>query len=501
MSKTPIEVDEAQASRIALELYRNSFPAFIRKVFTTVSPGHQYVHSWHIDAMCEYLLACERGQIKNLVINIPPRCMKTITVSVAWPAWLLGHNPSAQVMAASYSQNLSEKDSMNTRYVMESPWYQKCFPDTVISPDQNQKRKFTTTAKGHRIATSVGGTVTGEGADYLILDDPLKPDEAIADTGTVRNKTNDWVDQTFMSRKNDPKSAVSVLIMQRLHEEDVAGHLLERGWEHLSLPAEFTRKTTISIGDKRWDMNQGDLLTPERLGREELRQLQVDLGSWAYAAQYLQNPAPVGGGLIKKQWFRFASERPISFNKVIHSWDTASKDGVLSDYSSCTVWGVRKDGYYLLEVINTRLEFPELKKKVLDMAERDKPDYILIEDKASGQALLQELRATSMLPLYAIMPRQDKVTRLSAVSPEFEQGNVVLPEYAHWLDDYINQLTVFPNAKYDDMVDSTSQFLTWAKERNLLKGINPPPPLADYRGIPTFAGMLTTASKPKDSRI
>lgn len=491
-------VPPEQASRIALELYRSSFPAFIRKVFSTVSPGHPYVHSWHIDAMCEYLLACEKGDIKNLVINIPPRCMKTITVSVAWPAWLLGKDPTRQIIGASYSANLAMKDNTNTRYVIESPWYQHCFPDTQISADQNEKRKFTTTRKGHRIATSVGGTITGEGGDFLILDDPLKPDEALADTGTVRNKTNDWVDQTFMSRKNDPKSAVSVLIMQRLHEEDVAGHLIDKGWEHLNLPAEFVKKTSISMGDKRWDVNAGDLLTPERLGRDELRQIQVDLGSWAYAAQYLQNPAPTAGGLIKKAWFRFASERPVGFNRLIHSWDTASKDGVLSDYSCCTVWGVRRDGFYLLDMVNTRLEFPELRKKVLDMAQRDNPDNILIEDKSSGQQLLQDLRKSTGLPLHAIMPKQDKVTRLAAVSTEFENGNVVLPEYSQWLDDYVSQLTVFPNAKYDDMVDSTSQFLSWAKERNLIRGLTSQSLVENHLGVPTFNAMLNNGSRKSD---
>jgi len=490
-----IDIPESRAIAIATGLYRNSFPAFVRRVFHTVSPSHKYVHGWHIDAICEYLNACENGQISNLVINIPPRCMKTITVSVAWSAWLLGHNPSRQIIGASYSQNLALKDNINVRMILESDWYRDCFPDIEIASDQNEKRKFTTTGRGHRIATSVGGTLTGEGGDFLILDDPLKPDEALSDT--MRNKTNDWIDTVFMTRKNDPKTGVGVLVMQRLHEEDASGHLIERGWQSLNLPAEFVRRTVVAINNKRWEASKGDLLMPERLGRDELRQIHIDVGGYGYAAQYLQNPAPVGGGLIKKNWMRYYPERPLAFNKIIHSWDTASKEGVLNDYSVCTVWGVKSDGYYLLDVICQRMEFPDLKRKVQEMAERDKPDWILIEDKASGQALLQELRQSSMLPLIPIIPKSDKVTRLSMVSVEFETGNVVLPEYSHWLDDYVNQLMLFPNAKHDDMVDSTSQFLAWAKERNIKGVIGARPITHDYMGMPTFNTMVGS----KNSRI
>lgn len=476
-----------QASAIAAELYKNSFPAFLRKVFYTVSPGHEYVHGWHIDAICEYLLACERGEIKNLVINIPPRCMKTITVSVGWSAWLLGKKPSAQIIGASYSQELALKDNVNTRYVVESEWYKSLFPETRLQPDQNEKRKFSTTSRGHRLATSVGGTLTGEGGDYLILDDPIKPDEAMSDV--VRAKTNDWIDQTFMTRKNDPKTAVSVLIMQRLHENDAAGHLLEKGWEHLSLPAEFNRSTVVSIGDKRWDIKKDSLLMPDRLSAEVLERIKLDVGSYGYAAQYLQSPAPTGGGLIKKQWLRFTPERPLAYDMVVHSWDTATKDGVLNDYTCCTVWGIKKDGYYLIDVINERMEFPELKRKVLAMADRDRPRYVLIEDKASGQSLIQEIRSSTTLPIIPIIPKGDKVTRASFVSVEFEAGNVILPEKESWVGAFVDQLTLFPNAKHDDMVDSATQFLNWAKKKNF-RSFNKQPLPYNELGLPTFNTMV-----------
>ena len=262
-----------------------------------------------------------------------------------------------------------------------------------------------------------------------------------------------------------------------------------------SLPAEFERKTVIQVGEKRWEKEASSLLIPQRLPRETLEQTRRDMGSYAYAAQYMQHPAPSEGGLIKKPWLRYYQERPSGFSKIIHSWDTASKDGVLNDYTACTVWGVRKDGFYLLDALNQRLEFPQLRAKVRELGERDSPDYVLIEDKASGQALIQDLRAETSLPIKAINPKSDKLTRLSACTPYFETGNVYLPEYAHWLEDYIQQLCLFPNAKLDDMVDSTSQFLIWAKENNVTNSASHIPATHDHLGMPTFNTMVTGANR------
>lgn len=455
-----IAIPSSKAQSIAYELYANSFPAFIRKVFYTVSPGHNYVHNWHIDCVSEHLLACEEGEIKNLIINIPPRSLKTIAVSVAWSAWLLGRDPTRQIIGASYSQNLAYKDNTNARYVIESDWYRNVFPDTQLAADQNEKRKFSTTRKGHRIATSVGGTLTGEGGDFLILDDPLKPDEALSDT--MRIKTNEWVDQTFMTRKNDQRTASAVLIMQRLHEDDVTGHLLDKGWHHLNLPVESPISKTINIRDKVFQVNKGDLLMPDRLSSEDLQRVKLDVGSFAYAAQYMQSPAPVGGGMIKREWLRLSPEMPTGFTATVQSWDTASKAGELNDFSCCTTWGIKKDAYYLLDVFYKRLEFPELKDEAIRKYQRDKPDYVIIEDKSSGQALIQELRKETMIPIVTVSPTKDKITRLASVSVCFETGNVVLPENAMWLEDLMTQLLMFPNVKHDDIVDSVSQFLTWA---------------------------------------
>lgn len=211
-------------------------PAFIQKCFHTVNPGTPYLHNWHIDLIAAYLRACERGDIQRLIINIPPRYLKSLCVSVAWPAWLLGHDPSRRIIVSSYAQSLSLKHSLDCRLVMQSEWYRQVFQQTLLASDQNEKGKFLTTRRGMRLATSVGGSVTGEGGNFLILDDPHNPAHIHSDL--LRQDTIDWFEQVFTSRLDDKKRGVIILMMQRLHEEDLSGHLLKKsGWEHLCIPA------------------------------------------------------------------------------------------------------------------------------------------------------------------------------------------------------------------------------------------------------------------------
>ena len=218
------------------QIVRGDFASFIKQSFYSVNPATKYLHNWHIDLIAEYLNACEQGEIKRLIINIPPRSLKSIAVSVAWPAWLLGHDPSRRIIAASYSQNLSLKHSLDSRLVMNSAWYKKIFPSVKIASDQNEKAKFVTTKRGFRIATSVGGAITGEGGNFLIVDDAHNPINIMSEV--QRQSTLDWFDQTFASRLDDKRQGVFVVVMQRLHEGDLCGHLLNKGgWEHLKLPA------------------------------------------------------------------------------------------------------------------------------------------------------------------------------------------------------------------------------------------------------------------------
>ncbi|CAN5261630.1 phage terminase large subunit [soil metagenome] len=443
-------------------LLRTRLAAFIQKTFRTVDPGMAYSHNWHIDLIAEYLEACTRREINRLIINVPPRSLKSISVSVAWPAWLLGKNPSQRILAASYAEGLALKHSVDCRLVIQSEWFRRIFPTVQLTGDQNEKRKFVTTSRGQRFATSVGGTATGEGGSFLIIDDPLNPLQA--SSKVMRDSANTWFDQTFYSRLDDKENGVIVVVMQRLHAEDLTGHLLAKGgWEHLCIPAIAETKTVIDFGRVTRVREQGELLHASREGHEAIERTKRDMGSYAFAGQYQQRPAPAEGGIFKAGWFTRYAKPQDAYLRIIQSWDTAIKPDQLNDPSVCTTWGERIDGYDLLQVLVRRLEYPDLKRLVIAQAEAFGANAVLIEDKASGQQLLQDIRRESKLPLIAINPIGDKITRASGVSALVEAGKVALPTNAPWLTDYEAEMLTFPNAAHDDQVDSTSQFLGWMR--------------------------------------
>ena len=283
-------------------LLRSDFRLFLAKVFAHTNPATRYHPNWHLDAIGAYLAACERGEVTRLIINMPPRMCKSLCVSVAWPAWLLGHAPATRIMAASYSQQLSVKHALDCRHVLQSEWYEALFAHTRIAPDQNEKHKLVTTQRGQRFATSVLGTATGEGGDVLIVDDPLNPLQAAS--RSAREACNGWFDQTFASRLDDKKRGVIVLVMQRLHAQDLSGYLLEKGgWEHLCLPAVAPTDSVIDFGGVRKERLRGELLHEAREDAEAMARAKRELGSHALAAQYQQNPIAEEGGMVKLEWF------------------------------------------------------------------------------------------------------------------------------------------------------------------------------------------------------
>ena len=454
---------EDEQRRLVSALYRQRLSAFTEKVFSIVSPGDKYLHNWHIELIGEYLEACSRREIKRLIINMPPRSMKSICVSVAWPAWLLGKNPAEGIVAFSYAQKLSFKHSMDTRLVMESPWYKALFPETRIAADQNAKEKFVTTRQGHRIASSFGASALGEGGNFLIVDDPLNPEEALSKV--ERNGANVWYDQNIPTRLNNKKEGVIAVCMQRLDAMDVTGHLLakEAGYEHCLIPAICNTRTIIDFGRVHRVLEAGDILHAEREGLKELEATKRELGSYAFAGQYMQSPAPIEGGMVKYEWFGRYDQREQVYKRIIQSWDTAIKGADHNDPSVCLTFGETDNGCDLLDVLVARLEYPDLKRKVYRMAETFCPHAILVEDKGSGQQIIQDFRQESKLPVIGIMPHKDKITRLSAVSAMIEAGRVRLPKYASWLSDFETEILQFPAAAHDDQVDGISQYLDWSR--------------------------------------
>jgi|DEB19_MinimDraft_3_1074340.scaffolds.fasta_scaffold00956_3 predicted phage terminase large subunit-like protein len=454
--------------RILDAALRQDLSCFTRKVFNTVDPGTEYLPNWHIDCISEHLIAVTQGQIRQLIINIPPRAMKSISVSVAWPAWLIGRNPSTKIMASSYSKELSLKHSTDCRLVVESDWYKRIFPDVVLEKDQNTKSKFQTTQRGFRFATSVGGAATGEGGNILIVDDPVNPMES--ESAVKRIRANSWFSQTFSSRLNDKKKGAMVVVMQRLHENDLSGYLKEKGgWYCLEIPLIAEKKTCVHFPISAFDFVRmpGDILHEERMGKDEIAIARVNMGEYGFAGQYQQTPAPSGGGIFKEKWFRTYSSLPVGDRRIVQSWDTAFKPEEINDPSCCTTWLVTNEFFYLLDVTVERMIYPTLKAKAISHAAAWGAQEILIEDKASGQSLIQDLKKETLLSVIAISPDADKLTRASVISPIIEAGKVLIPqEAADWLPDYIKEMLLFPNATNDDRVDSTSQFLKWASAQS-----------------------------------
>jgi predicted phage terminase large subunit-like protein len=445
------------------------FSAFIERSFYELNPKTTFMPNWHVEVVAAALEDCRRGKVTRLNINEPPRSLKSHCVSVAFPAFVLGHNPSAQIICASYGQDLANKHAMDCRSIMTSAWYQRLFPHTRLSSQRQALQELVTTRGGFRLATSVGGVLTGRGADLIVIDDPLKPDEALSDT--QRKSVNDWYDHTLYSRLNDKRSGCILLIMQRLHEDDLVGHVLGlEPWKVIRFPAiaeeDETHVIETPYGTRRFRRRAGEALHPEREPLEILHHIRETVGGYNFAGQYQQAPAPFGGGKVKAEWFKTysAAELPVEFEMVFQSWDTANKPTELSDYSVCTTWGVKEKHLYLLHVCRKRLDYPDLKRAVREQADAFKPETILIEDKASGTQLIQELVNDGEHAVKKYEPKMDKTMRLISVTSTIENGFVHLPDKAPWLGEYLHELVCFPNGKYDDQADSTSQALDWFKQ-------------------------------------
>jgi predicted phage terminase large subunit-like protein len=463
MKATPIEY---YRDRLRGDLY-----AFTVQCFYELNPAATFLPNWHIEVVAAALEACRRGDITRLSINQPPRSLKSHCASVAFVAFILGHNPTAQIICASYGQDLANKHALDCRTILASAWYQTLFPDTRLSSERQAVQEFMTTQQGFRLSTSVGGVLTGRGADFIIIDDPLKPDEALSDT--QRKTVNDWFDGTLYSRLNDKRTGRIILIMQRLHEDDLVGHVLggPEPWKVIRFPAIAEEDETHVIETldrplRYYQRRAGEALHPEREPLEVLHRLREVQGEYNFAGQYQQAPAPLGGGLVKAEWFKTytAADVPAKFEMIFQSWDTANKPTELSDYSVCTTWGVKDKQVYLLQVLRKRLGYPELKRAVREQAEAFSPQTILIEDKASGTQLIQELVGEGMHVIQKYEPTMDKTVRMYTVTSTIENGFVHLPDKAAWLDEYLHELTSFPNGKYDDQADSTSQALDWFKQ-------------------------------------
>jgi predicted phage terminase large subunit-like protein len=451
---------------LANAIYRTGFGAFTYRAFAAINPGQRLIANWHIDAICYQLQLMVNGEAtRRLVINLPPRTLKSFIVSVALPAWLLGRDPSTRIICASYSDELAAKFSRDCRALLETPFYKGVFPATRLNPKKTSEGEFETTKRGFRLATSVGGTLTGRGGGVLIVDDPLKANDA--DSEVARRGAIDWFRGTALSRLDNSATSLICIAMQRLHVDDLAGILIEQveqGWPKLVLPAIATEAADYATGpDEVYRRPVGELLQPNRDSLEALDELKSAVGSRVFAAQYQQNPTPPDGNMIKAAWLGRYSTVPHrkNFQRVVLSCDPAGKAGPRNDYTAITVIGLQQQAIHLLEVSRGRWTVMQMREQIIALAARWEVDLVIVEDTSSGTGLIQLLKEMRHLDVVGRNSNVDKVTRMSRQQGRFEAGRILLPNEAPWLADFENELLAFPDGRYDDQVDALLLFLDW----------------------------------------
>ncbi len=478
---------------IRAEKARRRLYEFVKQAWPVVEPGVPFVGNWHIEEICEHLEAVTMGEILRLLINIPPRHAKSTIVTVMWPMWEWLQSPTQKYLCASYAGKLSIRDSVKSRRLIMSPWYQQNWGHLFsLTGDQNEKLRWENTKTGYRIATSVDGTGTGEGGSRLILDDPHGAKDAQSDA--MRENAIEWFDMVWSTRLNNPKLDAMVTVMQRLHEEDVSGHILKDigGWEHLCIPAEWdgVRRTT-SLGTYDPRKNVGELLWPERIGPEELRKLKVTLGEYGTSGQLQQQPSPAGGGIIKVDRFQLIKDLP-QCHYVLQSADTAFTKSTENDETAFLALGVfrhnGKNCILVLDAWGERMTYPELRTKMIDEWHAEyggdkelgtkpkKADAVLIESKGSGISLIQDLRS-ARIPCIPYNPgNADKIARAHQVAPVIEMDVVYILESKRdpgmpitWARKFIEQCRKFPVAEHDDYVDAFTQGIIYLRDSKLLE--------------------------------
>lgn len=471
-------------TQVRKELAERRLKHYVEQAWHVVEPSTPYVTGWHIDAICEYLEAASRQEIKNLLINIPPRHMKSLTVSVFWPTWLWIDKPHTRFLYSAYAEVLSVRDAVKSRRIIQSQWYQENWNARyTLSGDQNVKSRYENDKTGYRISTSVGGAATGDGGDIIVVDDPHNVNDATSQR--KREAVLVWWDEVMSTRLNDPQTGVKVIVMQRVHERDLSGHVLAQGgYEHLCLPTEYEPKVQIEscICWKDPRTEPGELLWPERFGPEEVTDAKIRLGSYGYAAQHQQSPSPREGGMLKRGWWQYYKAMPSTFDEIIQSWDMSFKDSVGSSYVSGQVWGRIGADKYLLDQARDRMDFPATLVAVKGLSAKW-PDarLKLVEDKANGPAVIDVLKR-EVSGLVPVTPQGSKEARVSAISPDIEAGNVYLPDpsIAPWIHDFIEECAVFPNGAHDDQVDAMSQALIRLTQQ---KAANDPVAVSLLRGL------------------
>lgn len=465
-------------------LLGQSLRDFIAGAWHVVEPAAEYKRNWHIDVMAEHLEAASKGELRRLVINVPPGSMKSLTCAVFWPAWRWTHSPETRWIFAAYSDTLARRDSLKTRRLVESEWYRALWGD-VWTPNADEwgASKFSNSSAGFRMITSIGGSVTGEHGHVQVVDDPVKPIEVTGAASTRRaalERALTWWVETMSTRMVNAETSVRVIIMQRLHESDLAGAMLrEGGWEHLNLPMEARRPCVVQVphpcslaeGTSRGfkDLRaEGEPLWPARFSKPAIDTMRKDLGPRGAAAQLDQRPMPPGGGLFKHEYLRYWTAVPRGA-ELIQSWDCAFKGLDDSDFVVGQVWARQAGSFYLVDQVRARMTIRGTLAAVLAFSAKWRGAVKkLIEDKANGPAVIDLLKS-ELGGLQPVDPQGGKEARANAVEPLWASGNVYLPDprLASWVPGFVEELTNFPGGANDDQVDAMTQALVYLYGRGV----------------------------------
>lgn len=466
-----------------------NFKSFLQSCFNEIYPQKTFYKEKYIIILLDALECITKNILKNkkknngsygmnrVIINLPPRCMKSFIISISWTAWLLGIDPTIQLIVASYSNALSIKHSIDTRNIISSHWYKKLFPNTILSHEQNTKIKFKTTQHGFRLATSVGAYITGEGADILIADDPISPSQV--NSYKLREKNIIWFENTFLTRLNNFTKSSVIVVMHRLHEDDLTNYLSTKKdieskkiWEIISFPLISEKDRYFYSYNKKNDkllcvINKGEILLDKVYSNKDVEFLKHSIGSHTFMTQYQQQPISLKNSLLKYEWVMRYSTIPnteYEAGRIIMSCDTASSE--TGDYNAIVKILSIKHRYYIIDVIRTQCSYIDFKNLLINICNKESPDILIIENKSSGGMLIEEVRnKCPHVPTVKFVPKECKNTRFLNTLSFFEAGNIFFPYHANWLADFENEIFSFPNTKNDDQVDALSQFFLWIKNK------------------------------------
>lgn len=484
------EVERALLYKQADRARRDFYTFFRLFAWPVLEPHTPYVDNWHVGAICEHLTAISNSELHRLIINMPFRLLKSTLCSQAWPAWEWIVKPHTQWLTSSYAKELSMKDAVASRRIIESPAYQACFcTDWCMTSDQNVKTRYENSARGSRIATSTDAAATGFGGNRILIDDALSAKQA--DQEIERNKCIEWFKGTISTRFNNPTEDAAVLVAQRLHENDLPGYLLREQpgvWEHLNLPMRYESKRTIFVGGMQQEVDtksvrtkigfvdprtvEGELLCPARLPEATVREIEATIGAYHTQAQLQQHPSSRGGVIFARNNWKFYKALPQIEEKVI-SVDCTFKDTTDSDYVAIQVIGRAGANKYLIKRMKERLSFSATVNAVKAIyAAHSDAIAVLIEDKANGTAVIESIKLliSGVIP---IEPDGGKVARAYAIQPQHEAGNFWLPDPSiePQIDTFISELSAFPNGINDDEVDAWTQGVNWYAKRERNMGI------------------------------